>query len=129
MTIQIRKSIVSAAISAALSFAAAGTLAAEGPHTGTMKPLEGHVFGIGDQTAVSYFVRRDSQCKLVLTVAEDTNWNDAVQFSSTRFETMVAAGKSTEYKLPGHTISFACAFDAQAMHVTATEQVAVTISR
>jgi hypothetical protein len=96
----------------------------------TMKPLQGVSFDIGTKRAVSYFLRNDGQCKLVLTLAEAPDWSDVSKFSATRFEAAVNPGKATRYNsTEGVAIDFACQADAQAMSIRAAQQVAAAPTR
>jgi hypothetical protein len=93
-------------------------------HTLTMKPLAGISFDIGAKRAVSYFSSQNNQCKLVLTMADESS--DA-HFTVTRFEASVGAGKATRYtSSEGKVVDFACAADAQAMTVNPVSQFAAT---
>jgi hypothetical protein len=110
--------IIAAALSAALSVAhLAGAQAADGAQT--MKPMQGVSFHGGSKHAVGYFLSDSSTCKLVLTLADDAN------YAPIRFETAIAAGKSTSYQLAeGKSLEFACQADGQAMKINALETFA-----
>ncbi len=105
-------------------FAVAHADASDLSSTLTMKPLHGVSFDVAPERAVSYFRSENGQCKLVLTLSGEPNW-DADTFTATRFEAAVHAGKSTRY-VPsnGKVLEFACAADAQAMEITQVEQIA-----
>jgi hypothetical protein len=104
--------IAAIAVSAAL---AAGAQA----HEQTMKPLQGVSFHVGSKHAVGYFLNDSNTCKLVLTLADDTN------YAPTRFEASIADGSSTHYELAeGKSLEFGCHDHAQVMKVNALEAVA-----
>jgi hypothetical protein len=100
--------------------------AAEISSTLTMKPLHGISFDVASERAVSYFRSENGQCKLVLTLAGEPDWN-ADTFTATRFEAAVLGGKTTRYvSTHGKAIEFACAIDAETMYVKPVEQMAAT---
>lgn len=121
------KIIAATALTGLLALHNAGAVqAAESSSQLTMKPLHGISFDVGTQRAVSYFLSDNGRCKLVLTLAEQPNWDDGPSLSATRFEAAVPGGKSTRFNSPeGKALEFACQTDAQAMSVKAVEQVAV----
>jgi hypothetical protein len=85
----------------------------------TIKPLQGVSFHAGTKHAVAYFLSENRTCKLVLTSADDANFEPA------RYEAAIDAGKSTNYPLvEGKSIEFACQAEAQAMNVKSLETVA-----
>ncbi len=65
------------------------------------------------------------QCKLVVTRAQEPNWDEGGTFAATRFEAAIAAGKATRY-VPGSgkTFEFACLDGAHAMTVKPVDLVA-----
>jgi len=73
---------------------------------------------------VSYFLNQGGDCKLVVTLAEEPNWEGAQNFVATRFEATVLSGKTTRYQSGGKTIDFACDATAQSMDVTIAPQFA-----
>ncbi len=110
----IKTIIAAVAVSAALSFAT-GAQANEQ----TMKPLQGLSFHVGTKHAVGYFLNDSNTCKLVLTLADDTN------YAPTRFEASIADGSSTHYELAeGKSLEFGCRDHAQVMKVNALEAIA-----
>jgi hypothetical protein len=91
----------------------------------TLKPLHGISFEVGAKRAVGYFLSENGQCKLVVTLAGEPNWDDKGSFTATRFEAAILAGKATRYtSTDGKAFDFACAADAQAMNVKQVEQIA-----
>ncbi len=114
-------------VAAILAAAHIGTLqAAESTPILTMKPLQGISFDVGTKRAVSYFLREDGICKLVLTLAEAPAWDDSSRYTATRFEAAVDPGNATRYDSPeGKSLDFGCLADAQAMRVRAVDEVAV----
>lgn len=114
-----------AALAGALALNAGALQAAGASSVLTMKPLHGVSFDVGTGRAVSYFLNDNGQCKLVLTLAEASDWDDPSRFAATRFETTISAGSATHYNpAHGNAVEFACASDAQAMTATITQQVA-----
>lgn len=114
----IKNKIAAVAVSIALSFAAQ---AADGAQT--LKPLQGVSFHVGTKHAVGYFLNDSNTCKLVLTLADDTN------YAPTRFEASVADGSSTRYQLAeGKSLEFGCHDHAQVMKVNALEAVATNVN-
>ena len=96
----------------------------------TMKPLQGVSFNVGSKRAVSYFLREEGQCKLVLTLADAPDWSEPSKFSAVRFEAAVRPGNATHYNsTEGVEIDFACQANAEAMSIRAVEQVAAAHSR
>src|SRR5262245_52607840 len=88
----------------------------------TMKPLRAISYDVGTERAVSYFQSGNGHCKLVITLAREPDWDNAGNFTATRFEAAIHAGKSTRY----HATEFECAADAQAMSVTRVERLAAS---
>ena len=120
-----KKLIVATALTGLL--AGAGTLQAAETSRAlkTMKPMHGISFDVGAERAVSFFLSENGHCKLVVTLAGEPNWNDIGSFTVTRFEAAISAGKTTRYiSTEGKGFEFACASDAQAVSVTALDQVA-----
>jgi len=114
-------------VAAILAAAHIGTLqAAENTPILTMKPLQGISFDVGTKRAVSYFLREDGICKLVLTLADAPAWDDSSRFNTTRFEAAVGPGNATRYdSSEGKSLDFACLADAQAMSIRPVDEVAV----
>ena len=120
------KLISSALVSAALAFGTSTSQAADNPGIGVMKPLHGISFKVGTQQAVSYFIAEQGKCQLVLTLAEEPNWDNVKSFATTRFEATVPAGEATHIHSNGKALVFACERDAGAMSVVSQDQVADT---
>jgi hypothetical protein len=79
----------------------------------------------GQKQAVSYFHNDNGQCKLTLMVGEAFNGEDVPQFTTVRFETHVVPGDSARFDTAeGKGLKFTCEAGAQAMSVTALDQVA-----
>jgi hypothetical protein len=116
----------------ALSTLVGGLAAAEGLQAAelasglTMKPLHSVSFDLGTRRAAGYFLIDNGQCRLVLTVAEAPDRNDASRFAATRFEVAIRPGNATQYNsTEGVAIEFACQANAEAMTVETVGQVAV----
>ena len=91
------------------------------PSDVTMSPKQGVTFDIGAERAVTYFVSDNGRCKLVLTQAGEARGNHP-DFTATRFEATIAAGKSTRYvSNDGHAIDFECHPDARTVRVRGVE--------
>ena len=89
----------------------------------TLKPLSALSFKIGEKRGVGYFVNNANQCKLVLTFAEEPNWDRRRAFQS-RAMRKLPAGASTRYNpTEGKALEFACRGDASAMSVREIERV------
>lgn len=96
----------------------------------TMRPLQGVSFDIGHRRAVSYYLREENTCKLVLTLAAKPNWGDVPSQTTIRFEAAVPALKATRYRsTDGNVLEFACQAEAKAMHVNVVEQIAKGAAR
>jgi hypothetical protein len=54
-----------------------------------MKPIQGIVFGVGPKRGVGYFYNKNSNCKLVLTLAEEPRSDDPQSFTAIRHEVAV----------------------------------------
>jgi hypothetical protein len=87
----------------------------------TMRPMKGTSFEIGAEHAVSYFVRENGECKLVLTHAAEPGANDGT-FTATRFEATIDAGKATRYvSRNGDAIDFECQPNARSVSIRGAE--------
>ncbi|MGQ0455558.1 MAG: hypothetical protein ACT4OU_00705 [Hyphomicrobium sp.] len=118
------KTIAATAIVGFISVLSAAAAQAEASAPHILKPLHGVSFEIGTKRAVSYFVRDNGACKLVVTLADSMSEHGDATFSATRFEAAVSAGKSTRYRSSeGKTLEFGCHDKAQAMSVKPIEQV------
>ena len=123
----LKKIIAGTAFAAVLTLsAAAATQAAEM----TMKPLQGVSFEVEAKHAVSYFLRDDGTCKLVLTLAGEPDLGEVPSFTATRFEAAIAAGRMARFEVSqGKSLEFACHAGAQVMSVRGLEQVASSPGR
>jgi hypothetical protein len=96
----------------------------------TMKPLQGISFDFESKHAVSYFLRDDGTCKLVLTLAGEPDLGEVPSFTATRFEAAIGAGKTARFEVSqGKSLEFACHAGAQVMSVRGLEQVASSPGR
>ena len=119
----LKKILVGTAFAAVLSLST--TAATQAADAMTMKPLQALSFDVATKHAVAYFLSDNGACKLVLTVAEAANADDASKFVATRFEAAVNAGKATRFDASaGKTLEFACQADTLAMTVKSVEQIA-----
>ena len=119
--------IATTAIASLLSsFGTEATLAADVSTGLTMKPLYGVSFDVGSKHAVGYFTSEKGECKLIVTMADEPNWDDEVPaFTATRFEASVPPGKATRLRSgDGNAIEFKCQTGAQAMSVHGAKQLA-----
>ena len=90
-----------------------------------MNPLQGILFDAGAKHGVGYFYNEADRCKLVLTLADDSNTEGDQSFTAIRHEATVFAGNSTRYNsTEGKSLEFTCAADAQKMTVRQVERVA-----
>jgi hypothetical protein len=81
-------------------------------------PMGGVSFDIGAERAVAYFLSDTGRCKLVLTQAGAAHGN--ANFTATRFEATIDAGKTTRYvSSDGHAIDFECQPNAQSVGIHA----------
>lgn len=96
----------------------------------TMKPLQGISFDLGTKRAVSYFLKDQDQCKLVLTYAAAPDWKAIPSLTATRFEARIPAGQSTRFDASeGPSVEFFCHTDARAVTVKQSEHIAVDATR
>ncbi len=116
---------IATALAGVLASAHAGSVYAADASVLTMKPMQGISFDVGAERAVSYFLTENGRCKLVVTRAEEPNWDEGGTFRTTRFEAAVAAGKVTQYE-PGNgkVFEFACLEEAQAMTLKSVDLIA-----
>ena len=116
----LKKIIVEAALAAVLSLStAAATQAAD---VLTMKPLQALSFDVDTKHAVAYFVSQNGACKLAVTLAETPNADDVTNFTTTRFEAAINAGKAARFDASaGKALEFACQADTLAMTVKPVE--------
>jgi hypothetical protein len=95
-------------VAAALSTLAIATAQAEQ----TMKPMQGVSFHSGTKHAVAYFLTETKACKLVVTSADDANFEPA------RYEAVIEVGVSKSYQLAaGKALEFACQAEGKVMKV------------
>lgn len=95
-----------------------------------LKPLHGISFPVGTKHAAGYFLSDNGVCKLVLTLADEPNWDEIPNFTATRHEAAIPAGKATQFNATeGKAIEFACQAGARAMSVKGTEQVTMDSAR
>lgn len=97
----------------------ASNLAVSAEVTRNLKPLHGMSFHSGSMHAAAYFLSDKDACRLVLTLADDTN------YAPTRFENTIGDGASTVYPLSaGKTLEFTCHADGRRMSINEIETVA-----
>jgi hypothetical protein len=116
----IRKPILSALALSSIVLAA-GTGASLAGGTKTFAPGQGVTVQADNQHGVGYFTNDKGRCKLVLTLACDTDANDKSS-TVTRHEATVVPGKSTNY---GGS-EFGCTDNANAMTFKSQTAVART---
>ena len=73
------KSAAAATLAGFVLAASSHSKAASTDYTLTMKPLHGISFDVGTKRAASYFLSADGRCRLVLTLADQPDWE---QFAS-----------------------------------------------
>jgi hypothetical protein len=117
---------VLAPLAAALALVTAGSLqASEAQDRLTMEPLQGISFDAGSKRAVSFFVAKSGFCELVVTFAEEPNWDEPEGFVFTHFEATIADNRATVFcPHSGKALQFACDANATAMSVAGIDQVA-----
>ena len=109
-----------------LAAASTPSKAASTEYTLTMKPLHGISFDVGTKRAASYFLSVAGQCRLVLTLADQPDWEQFASFTSTRFEATLPADKSIRFTSPENKmLEFACLPGAQSMSVKPIDFIAV----
>jgi hypothetical protein len=122
------KSIITLTAIAGLSavFGSTTSLASDASTKLTMKPLAGLSFDVGSKRAVSYFTSENGKCKVVVTMADEPDWDEEVpSLTSTRFEAAVPGGKAARLRLgDGGAIDFRCALGAETMSVHGAKQLA-----
>ncbi|WP_159727499.1 hypothetical protein [Methylosinus sp. Ce-a6] len=123
------KRIFALALAAALSLSAGVALRAE-PHGRvtapvTLKPLAAASFEVGRKHVLSYFVGADGACRLTVIVFDAASpVETSPATATTRFIVPISSGKSANLDTAvARTLHFACAPDATAMTVTASERV------
>jgi len=125
------KRIFALALAAALSLSAGVALRAEphGPVTApatapvTLKPLAAASFEAGRKHVLSYFVGADGACRLTVIVFDAASPEESPATTTTRFIVPISSGKSANLDTAvARTLHFACAADAAAMTVTASER-------
>jgi len=90
-----------------------------------MKPNHGVSFDVGAKHAVAYFLSESGTCQLVLTLADEPNWDGVQSFTATRFEAAVPAFRETQYRsTEGKVIEFECHADAKMMSVKTVDEIA-----
>ena len=125
MKTTLKKIIAGTAFAAVLSLTSAA--AVEAADVLTMKPLQAISFEVEAKHAVGYFLNDDGTCKLVVTLAQTADAEDATRFIATRFEAAIKAGKTARFAVTeGKALDFACQVGAQAMAVTGLEQIAAS---
>ncbi len=107
------KNIVIATAISALAFTASLSGAQAADAVETMKPLQGVSFHAGTTHAAGYYLRDNSTCELVLTIADEAN------FAPNRFEAAIETGRSTHYQLNGKSLEFACQANGTELETTA----------
>ena len=112
---------------AGLVLASAPSKAASVDSTLTMKPQHGISFDVGTKRAVSYFLSVAGQCRLVLTLADQPDWEQFASFTTTRFEATLPADKTIRFASPENKmLEFACLPGAQSMSVRPIDFFAAT---
>jgi hypothetical protein len=111
------KTIVSAAALSGITLAghAGASLAGDAKGAQIFKPIHGLSFDAGQKRGVGYFTNDSGLCKLVLTLAENTNGDEPQTFTATRYEVAVPARQFTRYTSDGHAFEFGCEDRAEAM--------------
>ncbi len=116
---------IATALAGVLLSAHAGSVEAADIGLLKMKPMQGVSFDVGAERAVSYFLADNGRCKLVVTRAEEPNWDEGGTFRTTRFEAAIVAGKATQYAPgTGQVFEFACLEEARAMTLKSVDVIA-----
>lgn len=98
--------------------------AGDAPAIRTINPLAAISFDAGGKHGVGYFMSAAKHCMLVLTIAEQPDWDGPTSFTVTRHELSVPAGAVTRYNsTEGKALEFACLGDASQMSVREVERV------
>jgi hypothetical protein len=100
------------------------SLAGDANTSQTFKLFQGLSFEAGQKHGVGYFYNDAGRCKLILTLADESNRDDEQSLAITRYETAVGAGQITHYTSEGHAFEFACQANAGVMTFKALSTVA-----
>ena len=119
---------LAAAITTSFALTHALALHAGEPSAQTMHPMQGTTLDVGGNRGVTYFVRDNGRCKLVVTLAAEPGV-DASSFTATRFEATIEGGESTRYVSDdGGAVDFDCEPSAQTVSVRPVEQPASAVA-
>jgi len=120
------KSAAAAALAGVVLAVSSPSKAASTEHTLTMKPLHGISFDVGSKRAAGYFLSVAGRCRLVLTLADQPDWEQFASFTTTRFEATLPADKTIRFASPENKmLEFACLPGAQSMSVRPIDFIAV----
>jgi hypothetical protein len=111
------KSIISAAALSSIALAghAGASPAIDANGVRTFKPLHAIVFDAGHKRGVGYFSNDAGNCKLVITLADESKGDPSQSFTASRYEAAVSPGQFTRYASDDHAFEFGCAGRAEAM--------------
>lgn len=103
---------------------AASVRAADASAVRTIKPFAAVGFNAGEKHGMGYFYNAAKHCMLVLTIADEPDWDGAQSFTATRHEEDIPAGATTRYNsTEGKAVEFTCLGGASAMSVREVERV------
>lgn len=91
----------------------------------TIKPLQAVDFDFDNKRAVSFFSRVRDTCEVVLSMAEALDRIDRPSLMTSRFETVIAAGRVRRIRVAeSKAVEFTCHKDAEFMSVRWLDQLA-----
>lgn len=94
------------------------------------KPFAAISFGTGEKHGVGYFYPEAAQCKLVVTVANEPNWEGSQDFTASRHEEVIPDSSAARYNLSeGEIVEFSCLSGGNAMAVRETHRVVDEIAK
>ena len=127
----IRKNIISAAALSEIFFAGPPGVALAGENKPqAIKPLQAFSFETGQKHGIGYFTSDASTCKLVVTLADAANHDDAQGFTATRYEAAIRAGQNTRYTSEeGQAFELSCLANAEAMTFKPLNSIASSQSK
>jgi hypothetical protein len=116
------------AIALCLGLASAPATDADALSSQTMRPLQGVTLDVGGDRGVTYFLRDNGRCKVVMTLAAEPG-ADASSFTATRFEATIDGGETTRFVSDdGAAVDFDCELSAQTVSVRPVDEPASAVA-
>ncbi len=117
-------SAVTLSLGLTLMGGAASVRAADASAIRIIKPFAAVGFNAGEKHGMGYFYNAAKHCILVLTIADEPDWDGAQSFTATRHEEDIPAGAATRYNsTEGKALEFTCLSDASAMSIREVQRV------